>query len=56
MIFKYLRNNTGDIRIDAFQMVSNGIETQIPNDPKNKDYQLYLQWLADGNTTESPEA
>lgn len=27
----------------------------IPFDPANTDYQEYLEWVADGNTTEAAE-
>ena len=28
---------------------------QIPKDPDNIDYQKYLEWVAEGNTTEAAD-
>jgi len=45
-----------------FQVINNSIIKRlsdgvfIPNDPSNNDYAAYLQWLADGNTPDAPDA
>ena len=45
-MYKLFKNNDGDIT-GAFKN-----NTFIPLDPANTDYQVYLEWLAEGNTPE----
>ena len=37
------------IRID-----NEGVQSSIPNDPANSDYQRYLRWLEDPTATDQP--
>ena len=49
MTYKHLPNDymTGAKRNAILRLTDN---MQIPFDPDNKDYQAYLDWLAEGNT------
>ncbi len=42
-----LTNNISNIYKVVFQ---NGITSFVPHDEANKDYQLILDWIAEGNT------
>ncbi len=42
-----LINNISNIYKVVFQ---NGITSFVPHDEANKDYQLILDWIAEGNT------
>ena len=44
---------TGEISTTMIMRVAD--ETFIPNDPANKDYSAYLEWLDQGNTPDPPE-
>ena len=47
MIYKQCKDFFGNI-INCIQRITDG--AFIPFDPANKDYQEYLEWLAEGNT------
>jgi len=32
--------------------IQNNVTTYVPKDPDNRDYQEYLEWVAEGNTPE----
>ena len=50
MIYKQYKTADGS---DAFSVVlENGAMVSFLADPANTDYQVYLEWLAEGNTPE----
>tara|TARA_B100000700_G_C14571078_1_gene635629 strand:- start:363 stop:545 length:183 start_codon:yes stop_codon:yes gene_type:complete len=40
---------------DINRIIRKSDGAQIPKDPKNTDYQLYLEWVAAGNTPEEAD-
>jgi len=42
-------------RFDSITLITEGKTKSIPNDSRNKDYQEYLEWIAQGNTPEPPD-
>jgi len=47
-MYKLLNNSLG---IEPCAVLKDG-KTNIPFDPANTDYQVYLKWLEEGNTPE----
>tara|TARA_R100000353_G_scaffold94929_1_gene69555 strand:- start:111 stop:287 length:177 start_codon:yes stop_codon:yes gene_type:complete len=43
----------GGGKMEAVQRIEDG--AFIPFDPDNKDYQEYLEWVAEGNTAEAAD-
>ena len=53
MTFKLIKNED-NIAIAVLKTTDNAMAT-IPFDPDNRDYQIYLEWIAEGNTPEEAE-
>ena len=57
--FKYMEdpNNPGNNHPDCVRMTCpDGSVGVVPMDSKNKDYQIYQEWLSQGNTTVAYDA
>jgi len=53
-IYKIYRSPISNIET-AILKNSDGIESSIPKDEANTDYQEYLKWVAEGNTAEAAD-
>jgi len=51
-IYKFTKNSITN-QDESVKITVNGVESFIPLDNDNKDYQEYLVWVADGNTAEA---
>ncbi len=51
-IYKFTKNTITN-QDEAVKITVNGVESFIPLDNDNTDYQKYLEWVADGNTAEA---
>jgi hypothetical protein len=49
---KYKKTSLPDGTEDTSIIIRTTDSTSIPTDPANKDYQEYLEWVAEGNTPE----
>ena len=47
-MYKLLKNQSG--QVNSVLLIEQ--KTSIPFDPANTDYQVYLKWVAEGNTPE----
>lgn len=45
--------NSADTDDNVIMVDGNGTRLLIPKNPKNRHWQKYQAWLADGNTTQS---
>ena len=53
-MYKQLRDlDTDEVQTNCIRRVSDG--ATIPFNPANRDYQKYLEWVAEGNTPEPAE-
>ena len=52
-MYKKIINMLGNIEENRIKRTSDN--AFIPFDPANKDYQEYLEWVADGNTPEEAD-
>jgi len=50
-IYKLFNNLDGNLT--AILKEENGLKLTIPIDEENKEYQVYLEWVAAGNTAEA---
>ena len=53
MTYKLYRTTLNELMVKIDH--SNGSVTCIPFDPANRDYQAYLEWIAEGNTAEAAD-
>lgn len=52
-MYKKLKDITGTKEAKVIQRISDNVF--IPMDKDNRDYQEYLEWVAEGNTPEEAE-
>ena len=52
-MYKLLNDDEGNL--NSIQKTHNGVVSVIPLNEANKDYQEYLEWVAEGNTPEEAE-
>lgn len=53
MSYKKTKDSEGNVRTNQIKRISDG--AWIPFDENNTDYQDYLAWVAEGNTTEAAD-
>jgi len=53
-IYKFTKNSLTNQK-EAVKITVNGVESFIPLDEDNTDYQEYLEWVAEGNTAEAAD-
>ena len=55
MTYKFFKLADGTQEDAVIRTTSDGIVAVVPFDEENLDYQEYLKWVADGNTTEAAD-
>ena len=54
--YKHRNNTYGGVTHKDILLKVDGVETtSIPIDEANRDYQIYLAWVAEGNTAEAAD-
>lgn len=53
-IYKFTKNLITNEN-SSVKITIDGVESFIPFDERNKDYQDYLAWVAEGNTAEAAD-
>lgn len=53
--WKQVKDILGNVRSDQILMIVGEVINHVPNDSRNKDWQEYQAWLADGNTPQAAD-